>query len=150
MNDDSALPEPARQAARDVVVVFNRLRRRLREVAVDGDLTPAQASVLVRLDKGGPATASELAFVERVRPQSIAKVVAALEAAGLVTRSPDPHDGRRQLVALTDQGRARRTGDRRARETWLARALAEHGTPEQIAAVTEAMALLDRVSGAEE
>ncbi|MFG2077102.1 MarR family winged helix-turn-helix transcriptional regulator [Nonomuraea maritima] len=129
-------------------MVFSRLRRRVKALAVEGDLTPAQASVLARLDKEGPASASDLAVAERVRPQSMAKIVVTMELAGLVERNPDPTDGRRQLVTLTEQGRERRIGDRLAREQWLARTLREHCTDDQLRAVIEVMGLLDDVTHA--
>lgn len=145
-DSDEDIAKAALQAARDVWVVTSRLRRRLRALEGEGDLSPAQASMLMHLGKQGPASASDLAALERVRPQSIAKIVAALEQAGLVERHPDPGDGRRQLVTLTALGLERRSGDLRARETWLARTLQERGTPEQLEAVIAAMALLDEVA----
>ncbi|MEV0094130.1 MarR family transcriptional regulator [Streptomyces sp. NPDC050738] len=143
----SAAPsELAVRAAGDVWVVVGRLVRRLRELSGDGALTPSQASVLMRLGKKGPASASDLAAAERIRPQSAAKIVAALEAAGLVERSPDPDDGRRQLVDLTDAGREQFQGDRKARQEWLVRALEEHCSEDQLRTVVEVMALLDDVA----
>ncbi|WP_372346548.1 MarR family transcriptional regulator [Streptomyces sp. KL116D] len=53
-----------------------------------------------------PASASDLAAIEGVRPQSMAKTVIALEQAGIDRRSQDPDDGRRQLVALTELPRS--------------------------------------------
>ncbi|MEU6392407.1 MarR family transcriptional regulator [Streptomyces sp. NPDC046939] len=147
----------AAQAAADIWVVVGRLRRKLRSLenleAFEGgegevDLSPGQASVLARLDKIGDATASELAVVENVRPQSMAKTVISLERAGLVERRQDPADGRRQLVSLTRPGRERGQGVRRARQEWLARALQEHGTEEQLRAVITAMKLIDEVTQA--
>ncbi|AZM62565.1 MULTISPECIES: MarR family winged helix-turn-helix transcriptional regulator [unclassified Streptomyces] len=157
--DEEPLSEAAVQAAGDIWVVVGRLRRKLRalEAAEEGTArggdserqpSPPQSSVLRRLDRNGPASASELAAAEGVRPQSMAKTVLALEAAGLVSRSPDPEDGRRQVVSLTDRGRERRRGERLARQAWLARALREHGTEEEVRAVITAMALLDRVAQA--
>ena len=49
------MTETAAQAARELRVLVSRLRRRLREVAATGDLTPPQVSVLSRLDKAGQA-----------------------------------------------------------------------------------------------
>ncbi|GAB3140656.1 MarR family winged helix-turn-helix transcriptional regulator [Microbispora hainanensis] len=141
-----AVSEAAAQAAGDVWVAVGRLVRRLRELDTAGDLSSGQVSVLVRLAKHGPASASELAAAERVRPQSMAAIVQALERAGLVERHRDPEDGRRQLVTLTESGRERRLDDRRAREAWLARALQEHCTEAELRTIIEAMALLDAVA----
>jgi len=134
------------RAARDVVVVFSRLRRRLREVADPHGLTPSQRSVLSRLDKDGPASASGLATAERVRPQSMAAILGALEQQALIERRPDPGDGRRQLVTLTGAGHAHVEGTRQAKEEWLVHALREHCTENERRTVADAMAILDRLT----
>ncbi|MGW2865991.1 MarR family winged helix-turn-helix transcriptional regulator [Streptomyces sp. NPDC001205] len=133
-------------AARDLRVVFSRLRRRLREVADTQDLTPSQVSALTLIDKGGAASASALAATEGVRPQSMAATLAALDQQGLIQRSPDPEDGRRQLVTLTEAGRARAEGNRQARAEWLAQAFQDRYTEKERATITEAMALLERLA----
>jgi DNA-binding MarR family transcriptional regulator len=143
------ISETAVLAASEAWVVVGRLLRKLRSLeGADGggDLSAAQASVLSRLVKQGPASASELAGAEGVRPQSVAKIIAALEEAGLIERNPDPDDGRRQVVSATARGREQKRGDQRARQTWLARALQEHGSEEELRAVVTAMALLDKVT----
>ncbi|GAA5001500.1 MarR family winged helix-turn-helix transcriptional regulator [Kitasatospora paranensis] len=141
------ISESAARAASDLRVVFGRLRRRLREIRDSNELTPSQASVLSRLSKEGPASASALAAAERVRPQSVAATLAALEERGLVQRRPDPEDGRRQLVSLTGAARELVEGDRQAREEWLARALQDRCTDEERRTVIAAMALLERLTG---
>ena len=99
------ITEQAARAAAELRVVVGRLRRRLREVADAGDLTPSQVSVLSLLDKEGGASASDLAALERVRPQSMAATLASLDQQRLVRRDPDPEDGRRQ-PGLAHHGRA--------------------------------------------
>ena len=136
----------ALQASIDVRVAFGRLRRRLSAVATGDELTPSQASVLTRLAKGEAATASGLAAAEGVRPQSMATILAALEQQELVSRSPDPTDGRRQIVVLTKAGRARDRGNRQAREEWLARVMHERFTEDERQTIITAMTLLERVS----
>ncbi|MBU2662518.1 MarR family transcriptional regulator [Actinoplanes bogorensis] len=143
MND---IPESAARAATDLRVVFSRVRRRLREVAALGDLTPSQTSVLSRLDKGGPASMSDLAAAEQVRPQSMAATLAALGSDDLITKQPDPTDGRRQLVSLTESGREKIAVSRRSREEWLARQLTDDFTEAERQTLIEAMALLDRLA----
>ncbi|MDT0472265.1 MarR family transcriptional regulator [Streptomyces sp. DSM 41014] len=141
-----AISGSAARAARDVRVVFSRLRRRIREVAGDDVLSPPQVSALTLVAKHGAATASALATAEGVRPQSMATTLAALDRAGLIRRSPDPDDGRRLLVTLTDAGRERVEGDRQAREEWLARAFQDRCTEEERRAVIDGLALLERLT----
>lgn len=133
--------------ARDLRVTVARLRRRLREVAQADDLTPSQIAVLIRLGKGEVGTASTFAAAEGVRPQSMAATLAALEQLGLIERTADPDDGRRQLVTLTDAGRERAAGDREARAEWLAGAMAEQYTAEELATIAAGLKLLERVTG---
>ncbi|MGW5198250.1 MarR family winged helix-turn-helix transcriptional regulator [Streptomyces spiralis] len=133
-------------AARDLWVVFSRLRRRIRKVAQDDDLTPSQVSALTLVGKHGAATASALAAAEGVRPQSMAATLAGLEQHGLIRRSPDPDDGRRQLVTLTDSGRERIEGNRQVRAEWLARALEDRYTEDERQSLLEALTLLERLT----
>ncbi|MFF0791731.1 MarR family winged helix-turn-helix transcriptional regulator [Streptomyces spiralis] len=133
-------------AARDLWVVFSRLRRRIRKVAQDDDLTPSQVSALTLVGKHGAATASALAAAEGVRPQSMAATLAGLEQHGLIRRSPDPDDGRRQLVTLTDSGRERIEGNRQVRAEWLARALEDRYTEDERQTLLEALTLLERLT----
>jgi DNA-binding MarR family transcriptional regulator len=140
------IAESAAAAARDLRVVVSRLRRQLRGLAIDGDLTPSQTAVLTRLWKEGASSASALAGAERVRPQSMATLVAALEQRGLIARTPDPEDGRRQVISLTTAGRRRAESDRQIREEWLARAIHERYSESERRRILDALALLERLT----
>jgi DNA-binding MarR family transcriptional regulator len=106
----------------------------------------SQGTVLSRLDRQGAMGVSDLAAAERVRPQSMAQTVADLEAAAMVTRRPDPQDGRRALVELTPQGLAALTADRRDREGWLAKVIADDLDAAERATLQRAVELLRRIA----
>jgi DNA-binding MarR family transcriptional regulator len=133
----------AEQAALRRVVVFGRLRRRLRALALVDDLSPSQAAVLTRLHKEGPSSTSVLARAEAVSHQAISAILAVLDNRGFIHRSPD---GRRQLISLTDAGVAQAEDTIGAREEWLARVLRDGLTEDERRAVRHAMALLDVIA----
>lgn len=135
-----------RDASHELRTVLGRLIRRLRAEAA---LPMRQTTVLARLEREGPQSTSDLAERERMRPQSMAETVKELEAAGFVRRDADPTDGRRQLVALTPDGRQALKTDRSRREDWLARALAERLTAEERATLVRAIGLLERLTDEE-
>lgn len=136
----------ATRLARDLRVVFGRLRRRLREMAVPDDLSPSQIGVLVRLDKEGPASTSRLAAAEGIRSQSMGATVAGLEALGFVAREADPTDGRSRLVVLTAAGVDAARGARAAREEHLARELDARYSEAERATILRALELLERLT----
>jgi DNA-binding MarR family transcriptional regulator len=132
--------------AREVKVVFSRLRRRIRGLALIDDLNGSQAAVLTRLHKEGSSSASVLASAEAVSHQAIGAILAVLEKRGFIHRSPDPTDGRRQLISLTAAGVAQAENTTSAREEWLARALQDRLTEDERRVVRHAMALLNRLA----
>ena len=128
--------------AGELRVVLGQLMRRLR---AEHGFSLSQGSVLGRLDRQGPRSVSDLAAAERVRPQSMAQTVGDLEADNLVARTPDPHDGRRALVALTRAGRSVLEAERRKREGWLAQAMSERLSPDEQQVIARAVPLLARL-----
>src|SRR5262249_8547160 len=104
-------------------VSIGLLRWRLRQVQVPGELSLPERSALARLDRGGPATPSALARLEQITPQGMGATLAGLEARGLVERQPDPQDGRRAVMSLTETGRHALQARRDARTEQIARAL---------------------------
>ena len=121
----------AEELAQDVRSVLGQLVRRLRAEAAAEGLTWSQGAVVTRLESAGGMTSAELARAEGVRPQSMSATVAMLEAEGLVRRAPDPTDGRRVLLTVTDAGRAARNQGREVKQKWLAAALQDLSPPER-------------------
>ena len=103
----------------------DRISRRLRETRAGEGLTPTQVSVLFTIAVHGPLRLSELAQREGLNPTMLSRVVAQLAGADLVTRAPDPADGRAALVATTEAGARLRRGIRRERADVLAAHLRE-------------------------
>jgi DNA-binding MarR family transcriptional regulator len=133
-------------AARELRAMFSRLRRRLKELATADDLTPSQTAALIRLIKDGPASTSQLAGAERVRPQSMATTLSGLDRHQLIERKSDPEDGRRQLITLTPRGRKHAESDRRVREEWLVQAMQDRYTERERQVINEALSLLQRLT----
>jgi DNA-binding MarR family transcriptional regulator len=123
------------------------LIQRLRQTeAIEGDLSSPETSALARLDRTGPTSASELAKLERISPQSMGVTVGALEERGLVTRAPDPEDGRRSILTLTAAGAAFLRRRRGARSELLSHALAANFTAAEVKALAAAAPLLERLA----
>jgi MarR family transcriptional regulator, organic hydroperoxide resistance regulator len=77
-------------------------------------LHPGQEFLLTALWERSPRSPSDLAHSCSVEPPTVTRMVGRLEAAGLVTRTPDPADGRAVLVELTPAGEALREPVRQA------------------------------------
>jgi DNA-binding MarR family transcriptional regulator len=109
--------------ALELRTLIGKLKRKLRDQAGHEDFNSSQVSVLLRLEKDGPATVSNLARAEAMRPQSMSAVIAPLEAAGLVSGAPDPKDGRQTLLSLTEKCRERIQERRAAKQDWLTKTI---------------------------
>ena len=129
--------------ASELRMVLGHLMRRLR---AEHRFSLSQGAVLGRLDREGTKSIGDLALAERVRPQSMTQTISDLEADGLIARRADPADGRRILVDLTDQGLQTLEEDRRQREGWLARAIAEDLSTGEQQVLARALGLLRRLS----
>jgi DNA-binding MarR family transcriptional regulator len=122
------------------------LLRRLRQVPTGDELTLSESAALARLDRGGPATAAELARLEQISPQSMGATLASLESRGLIERAADPDDGRRVILSVNDAG-LQLLGDRRnARTERLAEALSSRFTPAELDQLVAVAPLLERLA----
>ncbi|MBO0769586.1 MAG: MarR family transcriptional regulator [Solirubrobacterales bacterium] len=131
--------------AADLRSTLTHLFRRLRQTKSTGDLSLSESSALSRLQKDGPTTSAQLAKAEQISPQSMGAIIASLAEAGLIQRSHDPADGRRQIVSLTAAGDAKVQEKRSARLQQLSRVVSEL-TPEQRAQLTAALPVLEHIA----
>lgn len=96
------------------------LARRLRSERSTESLSQNKLSILSDLHHRGPCTAGELAGFQRQKPQSLTRVFAELESAGLIGRSKSEEDGRQAVLEITTAGRASLTKDIAQCDSWLA------------------------------
>ncbi|WP_083975404.1 MarR family winged helix-turn-helix transcriptional regulator [Kitasatospora mediocidica] len=122
---DADVPEPSstRGLAPDSIarlrLVIARLNRQMAQASSGQDLTSAQLSALARIEQHGPLRLGELAARERVAAPSMIRTLGPLSSAGLIAKSPDPQDGRSQLLELSEPGRQAIAQIRRERSALL-------------------------------
>ncbi|MGF6888211.1 DNA-binding MarR family transcriptional regulator [Nocardia sp. GAS34] len=87
--------------AADIYVAVGRITRLLRRAGDLGSLSTGSAAALATLVRSGPMRLGDLAGVERVSAPTMSRIVTVLEKAGYVERSPDPIDGRAQVLSAT-------------------------------------------------
>ena len=125
--------------------ILSKTRRRLREHGERHDLTPSQVSVVLRLEKEGPATVSNLARAEGMRPQSMSAIVASLQGAKLIRGTPDPGDGRQTLMSLTNACQKFLKEGRAARQDWLTARIQEKLSVREQETLVAAFSMLVRL-----
>jgi DNA-binding MarR family transcriptional regulator len=80
--------------------------------APQSTLSRTSAATLSVLERRGPQRITALAEHESVTQPAMTGLVQRLEHSGLVSRRPDPLDGRATLIAITEVG-SRELGERR-------------------------------------
>lgn len=131
--------------APDLRIAVMRLARRLRTERASDAMTPSQMAVLATLLRSGPMSPGELADAERVQPPSMTRILHSLLAQAMVTREPHPSDRRQVVYQATAEAEAMVLQDRKRRDRWLSRRLAEL-TDEELQAVEAAIPLLNRLA----
>jgi DNA-binding MarR family transcriptional regulator len=118
------------------------LLRRVRVVDQEMAITPARASALSVLVFGGSQTLTELAQAEQVTTATMSRLVAAMEAEGLVRREPHEEDARSMRLHATakakrilERGRARR--EQELEQLFAQLSAADRATVDRAAAIIE-------------
>lgn len=146
-------PSRARPHSLDAVEVADRLRplvlqlhRQLRRETHALGVTAGQVSLMAQIVRRPGIGVGELAAREGVSAPAVCTGLDKLEAAGLVTRTRQGHDGDRRRVdlAVTDEGRAVLVQVRSRRTAWLAARLCSL-EPEQLGALSAAVEPLRQV-----
>lgn len=123
-----------------LALAIGRLNRRMRSST--GGLSHGQLSALSSIARKGPLRPSELAAIEVVAAPTITRVVADLEARGLVQRQPDTDDRRSVFVEATDAGVELLLRARSDRARTVLTLLAER-TPDELESIRAALAALE-------
>ena len=131
--------------AHDLRLAVMRLSRRLRNQRVNTSVTLTHLAALSTLKRHGPMSPGELAAHERVQPPSMTRVVGALEAMELITRTPHPTDGRQVVIELTPAAHELLDAEARAREAWLSGRLDQLG-PEDLETLRAAATIMDKLA----
>jgi DNA-binding MarR family transcriptional regulator len=131
-------------AASRLRAAIARLNRMLRQQTV-GELTLSQWSALITVESSSGLRIGELADREHVSAPTATRLVAALEAQGLVSRVTDANDRRSAFIAVTEAGAAALAEARRARTASLASRLARMSA-EDLQRLLDALPVLERLS----
>jgi DNA-binding MarR family transcriptional regulator len=147
-SDSTKAPETA-ELAHQLRPVLLKLARELRREVHTLGVTGGQVALLIQIRKHKGIGARELAELERISPAAMSGYIGRLQNAGLVTRVPDEHDRRRQVLALTEEAEGVLRSVRSRRTAWLAERL-ERLEPEERAAIEAALEPLSRLLEAPE
>lgn len=141
---DASPPDLSREAHELRIATF-RLARRMRTQRAVDSMSDGQFAVLAALFMHGEHTLGELAERERVSAPAMTRTVNCLQEAGYLSRSADENDGRKVVIALTDQGRAVVDETARRRDAWVEEAL-EDLDPHERAVLVEAAGIMQRMA----
>ena len=144
MTADTAPATSLPELASSLRIRVMRLSRNLRRQAGTG-LSASLLSALTTVERNGPMTIGTLADAEQVRPPTMTKVVASLVEQGLLTREPDPLDGRVAWVMATSEGRSLLRRTRRRSDAYLATRLRSLDR-EELLVLERASRLLERLT----
>lgn len=123
-----------------------KLTRRLRSERPGASAHLTTVSMLGTLHRLGAIPSKRLAAEEKLQPQSITRIVDALERQQCIVRSRNPEDRREVLISITDRGRRVLAQEIEARRGWLELAIATGLNTEEQTLLIEAARVLLKLS----
>jgi DNA-binding MarR family transcriptional regulator len=148
-NETYAKEEDQLKIARRIRRSVTQLARRLRAERPAHAISLSKLSVLGRLSRNGPLTATDLAEQERIQPQSLTRLLADLEQRALVTRRQDQSDRRQVIIEITSKGLELLIEDARPQAAWLARAMSTVLSPVEQELLRLGSQLMQRLTDAD-
>lgn len=127
---------------------MSHLTRQLRALSSGDGPGAAKLGVLGQLYRLGPSTPTRLAQCERVKLQTLTRLMAELESEKLIRRRRHAHDARQTLLSLTAAGRRVLTADIQRREASLAAVIAARLSSAERVDLLDHCGLIDRLSDA--
>ncbi len=124
------------------------LGRRLRAAPPDGPHSLSTIAILATLHRLGPMPAWRLALEEHLQPQSVTRIIAALERDGLISRARSETDRREIELSITPHGRTVLSQDIGSRRAWLEKAMDDRLTPEERKTLMEASEIMLKLADA--
>jgi len=121
------------------------LLRKVRKEDDQTGVTPGRLSALSVLVFGGAMRMTDLARAEHVKPPTMTRIVAALEAAKLATRRSNRSDARSAVIQATSRGTRLMHQGRRRRVLRLSRVL-KTLPPDDLAILARAAEIIETVS----
>ena len=107
--------------------------------------TTSQSETLSLLDRAGPLSVAELADRRNVRHQSMRLVAGQLESEGLISKMPNPADGRSQLLSITEKGKEKLSRAREARTLQIASLIEERLSATDRRTLEAAIGVIERL-----
>ena len=124
MDDPPTPNEDATNAAPKLRRSVTHMARRLRGLRSDHGVSGAKLAILGWLFRAGRSmTATDLANLERLQPQSLTRIISELDEQGFIRRTQDETDRRQILIEITQAGQELLVVDAYHQDQWLAKAM---------------------------
>ena len=147
MNEKQTPNEEEGNAATKVRRSVTHLARRLRGLRSDHGISGSKLAILGWLFRAGtPMTATDLARLERLQPQSLTRIIAELDEQGLIRRTPDEADRRQIHIEITLAGQELLIIDAYRQNRWLTEVMASKLTRAEREILAIAADLLEKLA----